>query len=106
MEAVRLWSKNELPVPFLLNVEGEKASAPPATVDMNDSFSKGQVVRYFPNQGRGYIKDCSGREVCFRLSEMVFVGNKGVDEIDVGKTVGYDLAHSGSGLHVKIMKVY
>jgi len=106
MEAIRLWSKNKLPVPFALSAEGEVVSSPPATVDMNDNFSKGQVVKYFPNQGHGYIKDCGGREVYFRLSEMDFIGNNGVDEIDVGKTVGYDLSHSGSGLHVKIMKIY
>lgn len=106
MEQVKLWPVNSLPVPFPAVFErAEEVSAPPE-IDVNDNFPKGRVFKYFPNQGIGYIKDRSEREIFFNLDEMGFAGSKGKDSIKEGAVVGYDLSQSGRGLHVRKMKVY
>ena len=106
MDQIRLWPANTLPVPFLAEFEEEKGPAASSVVVVDDNFPKGEVLKYFPNQGYGFVKDRVGREVYFNLSEMGFVGFKGRDEIKEGQVVGYDLSHSGRGLHIKKMKIY
>lgn len=106
MEQVRLWPANSLPIPYTASFGAQEVSSAPQTVDIDDNFPKGQIHKYFPNQGQGLIKDRAGREIFFNLAEMEFAGTKGRDAIQEGITVGYDITHSGAGLHVKKMKIY
>lgn len=107
---VALWPANSLPVPFGVLTEETKEYQPEpqvhAEVDMNDNFPKGVVVKYFPNQKFGFLKDRTGRDVYFNLLEMDFVGQKGKESLRDGLTVGYDIVHSGKELHIKKMKIY
>ena len=75
-------------------------------VYVDDNFPKGKIDKFFPNQGYGFIQDRNGRQVYFTLTEIEFVGTKGKPDIREGITVGYDLVHSGNGLHVKMLKIY
>lgn len=106
MEQIRLWPVNSLPIPFGASLgKVDEVFAEPE-VDVNDNFPKGSIYKYFPHQGYGYIKDRTGRELCFKLAEMDFVGHKGEDFLKEGAVVGYDVSRSGKGLHVTKMKVY
>lgn len=105
MEQVRLWPANALPVPLGI-IQKEKEENVSVTVDVDDNFPKGKIYKYFPNQKYGFIKDRIGREIYFHLDEMEFVGSKKEESLKAGSAVGYDLVHSGRGLHVKRIKVY
>ena len=105
MEQVRLWPKNSLPIPFPLSIEKEERPSE-VYVDEDDNFPKGEIIKFFPNQGYGFMKDRAGREIYFSLGEMDVVGKKNDDELSIGSVVGYDLSYSGKELHVKKMKIY
>jgi cold shock CspA family protein len=106
MKQVRLWPINSLPTPFAAFVTEAEDEQIEAEVDIDDNFPKGRVLKYFPNQKYGFVRDRVGREIYFHLQEMDFVGSKGVDALKAGIAVGYDLVHSGLRLHVKKMKIY
>lgn len=76
-------------------------------VSQEDSFPKGEVVKYFVNQDYGFIKDQHGRDIYFHLNELDFVGPKNHKSfIKVGAKVGYDLSWTSKGQHVRKLKIY
>jgi len=75
-------------------------------IDEGDNFTKGAVSKYFPYQGYGFVKDKNGRDIYFSLQELNLVGTKGRDAIRKDMVVGFDVAWTSKGLHVKKMKVY
>ena len=79
---------------------------PQAIFDINDNFPKGQIVRFFPYQGYGFMRGKHGREIYFNISELDFVGTKGKEALAIGTPVGYDVSHTSHGLHVKKLKIY
>ena len=120
---LQAWLPNTLPLPYPMAAVSAVEEAIPAAssvivplplplplpqviIDIADNFSKGRVVKFFPYQGYGFITDRNGREVYFNLLEMDFAGAKGKEAIVVGAPVGYDVAWTSRGLHVKKMKVY
>ena len=78
----------------------------PVIVDVDDNFTKGQVVRYFQHQGYGFILDQNGRELYFKLSELDFVGENKKEALKSGSPVGFDVSITSRGLHVKKLKIY
>lgn len=124
---LQAWIPNTLPLPYPIEIlpeavlpeakETEERSAPTAvpevplklpeqTIDENDLFPKGKVVKFFTHQGYGFIKTPSGKDVYFNLAEADIVGAKGKELLQTGMVVGYDLSHTSHGLHVKKMKIY
>ena len=76
-------------------------------VDENDDFSKGEVVKLYPNQGYGLIRTAFGKEAYFNLRELDLVGAKADRRyLKVGARVGYDLSWTSSGQHVTRLKIY
>src|SRR5262249_31950721 len=43
----------------------------------DDKFSKGRIVKYFPQSRYGFIKDRRGKDLYFNVDEVRFVGAKG-----------------------------
>lgn len=76
-------------------------------VSQEDLFPKGEVVKFFPNQEYGFIRDQHGRDVYFHLGEIDFVGPKNSEQyIKAGAKVGYDLSWTSHGQHVRKLKIY
>lgn len=72
----------------------------------DDKFSKGRIVKYFPQSKYGFIKDRRGKDVYFNVDEVRFVGSKGREALKEGIEVGYDVAWTSHGLHIARIKVY
>ncbi|MFO1520175.1 MAG: hypothetical protein U1F57_11010 [bacterium] len=72
----------------------------------DDSFSKGRIVKYFPQSKYGFIKDRRGKDVYFNVDEVRFVGAKGREALREGILVGYDKAWTSHGLHISKIKIY
>ena len=76
-------------------------------VEEDDLFSKGEVVKFFPKQGWGYIRNRMGIQMRFDVGEIEFAGEKrDARYISKGKKVGYDMALSDKGCAVTKIKVY
>lgn len=118
---VQKMAPNTLPLPFMAQFEGGKqpestenqeraiAHEPliiPDSIDMNDRFPKGRIVKYFKEQRYGFIHDQTGREIFFSLEEMDIVDHRSREDIRVGTIIGYDLSRTSRGLRVKRMKIY
>lgn len=71
-----------------------------------DRFSKGRVVKYFPQSHYGFIKDKRGKDVYFNVDELRFSGEKGREYLKEGIEVGYDVAWTSKGLHISKIKIY
>jgi len=124
------WIPNTIPLPFAVYSETAAATVvlpesrhvgavaeqigaglpPPEPIkqeiDALDNFSKGQVFKYFPNQGYGFVKDRNGKDVYFNLKELDLVGGKGKDSIRKDIVVGFDASWTSHGMHIKRLKVY
>src|SRR4030095_16245501 len=72
----------------------------------DDKFSKGRVVKYFPQSRYGFIKDRRGRDLYFNIDEIRFSGVKGREALKEGVVVGYDVAWTSHGLHIAKIKIY
>ncbi len=72
----------------------------------DDKFSKGKIIKYFPQSKYGFIKDRAGRDVYFNVEEVRFVGSKGRDHLKEGLEVGYDVAWTSKGIHIEKIKIY
>jgi cold shock CspA family protein len=72
----------------------------------DDKFSKGRIVKYFPQSRYGFIKDRRGKDLYFNVDEIRFVGPKGREGLKEGIVVGYDVDWTGHGLHIAKIKVY
>ncbi len=100
------------PTEKLSNTESSLPAAPvnPFTVTLgslpDDRFSKGRIVKYFPQSKYGFVKDHRGKDVYFNLDEIRFVGAKGRDSLREGIFVGYDVAWTSKGLHISKLKIY
>lgn len=73
---------------------------------VEDKFSKGVIVKFFPQLRYGFIKNRWGRDLYFNLDQLRFVGNKKEEFLKEGTEVGYDVARTGKGIHVWKVKVY
>lgn len=71
-----------------------------------DRFSKGRVVKYFPQSHYGFIKDRRGKDLYFNIDELRFSGEKGREYLKEGIEVGYDVAWTSKGLHISKIKIY
>ena len=81
----------------------------PAEIEVSeeDLFPKGEIVKYFPNQEYGFIRDQHGKDVYFHLGEIDYVGPKNAKHfIKVGAKIGYDLSWTSHGQHVRRIKIY
>ena len=72
----------------------------------DDRFSKGRVVKYFPQSHYGFIKDRRGKDLYFNIDELRFSGEKGREYLKEGIEVGYDVAWTSKGLHISKIKIY
>lgn len=119
------WVPNTLPLPYpmMLSLESSQqhvvqkegavqeqaqlqAVIVPVFADVDDNFTKGQVIRYFQHQGYGFLVDKTGRELYFKLSELDFVGENNKEALKAGVPVGFDVSITSRGLHVKKLKIY
>ncbi|MBI2343426.1 MAG: cold shock domain-containing protein [Deltaproteobacteria bacterium] len=107
MMTVRALVPNTIPVPpVALRTQAPLAPAT-AVVSRDDQFSKGKVVKFFPNLSYGFVRDHIGRELFFHLDEVDFLGPKGHRRhVQVGLDVGFDCCRTSHGLRVKRMKIY
>jgi cold shock CspA family protein len=98
-------SEKETPPP---TSEGTSSLLPPPAYRKapEDKFSKGRVVKYFPQSRYGFIKDHRGRDLYFNVDEVRFAGSKGREALKEGIEVGYDVAWTSHGLHVAKIKIY
>jgi len=72
----------------------------------DDKFSKGRVMKYFPQSKYGFIKDRKGKDVYFNIDEVRFLGSRGREGLKEGILVGYDVAWTSHGLHISKIKIY
>jgi len=72
----------------------------------DDKFSKGRVVKYFPQSKYGFIKDHRGKDLYFNIDEIRFAGQMGREHLKEGIVVGYDVGWTSHGLHVCTIKIY
>lgn len=101
-DLVKKRRSNWLPIPRPLQIAPEEIK-----VSEDDLFPKGEVVKFFPGQDYGFIKDQHGRDIYFHLSELDFVGPKNSrSHIKVGAKIGYDLSWTSHGQHVRKIKIY
>lgn len=92
---------NWLPLPQYVVEEEEQH------VDEDDFFPKGEVLSFYPRQGKGSIKDSHGVEIRFSLTHVELVGQKNsLQHISQGKRIGYDVARTDGGMRVTKIKVY
>lgn len=75
-------------------------------IDENDSFTKGDVVKLFPQQGFGFLRRPQGDDVYFSRAELHLVGEKDWAELLEGMRVGFDVAWTSKGLHITKLKIY
>lgn len=73
--------------------------------DSEEKFPHGKVIRFFPQNRYGFLKDRIGRDLYFNLDEVRFVGLKDHRDLREGMEVGYDLGWTSHGLHVTKMKI-
>lgn len=93
---------NWLPLPVEHFLGGSKI-----VVDEADQFSKGEVVKFFPQQGYGFVRIHSGVDVYFNLAELDLVGPKAdPGYLKPGSRVGYDVSWTSKGLHISKLKIY
>ena len=71
-----------------------------------DKFSRGRIVKYFPQSHYGFIKNKRGKDVYFNVDEIRFVGEKGREALKEGIEVGYDVGWTSHGLHISRVKIY
>ncbi len=92
----------EIHVPHITNI-----LPPPAFRKApEDRFSKGRIVKYFPQSHYGFIKDRRGKDIYFNVDELRFSGEKGREFLKEGIEVGYDVAWTSKGLHISKIKIY
>lgn len=97
---------NALPLPSHCGTISTAIPEPDTTIG-TDLFPKGDIVKFFPNQAYGFMRDHIGRELFFHLDEVDLLGPRGRREfIRVGLRVGFDCCRTSHGLRVKRMKVY
>lgn len=71
-----------------------------------DKFSKGRVMKYFPQSKYGFLKDNKGHDIYFNVDEVRFVGAKGREALKEGIEVGYDISWTSHGRHIARIKIY
>ncbi len=87
--------------------EDKKIRLSPDVVQIpEDKFSKGKIVKYFPQSRYGFVKNKWGKDVYFNIDEIRFVGDKGREALREGVEVGYDVGWTSHGLHIAKLKIY
>jgi hypothetical protein len=72
-----------------------------------DNFHHGVITKLFPSNNMGIVRTESGREVPFSFEFVILLGEiKDPHELKEGKSVGYDLGWTSSGLRVTKIKTY
>lgn len=104
MSQLQAMACNSLPVPAL----ALRGVVEETTInERDDRFPKGRIVKFFPNQFYGFVRDQIGRELFFHVDEIDLLGPRGRKEhIRIGAEVGYDCCRTSHGLRVKRMKIY
>ncbi|MGH7988156.1 MAG: hypothetical protein ACREQX_17965 [Candidatus Binataceae bacterium] len=75
-----------------------------------DNFYNGRLVRLDRVRGRGLLRSNQGREIPFEFPFVAVVGAPvggkmpGIDLLNVGDTVGYDVGWTSKGLRVTLIK--
>ncbi len=75
-----------------------------------DNFYSGVIVRLDRGRGRGVVRSGSGRELQFQFPFVTVVGAQpggrfpGIELIQQGATVGYDVGWTSHGLRVTKLK--
>lgn len=105
-QALHTVAANTVPLPMQSGSIAVTIPEPDRTIG-DDLFPKGDIVKFFPNQSYGFMRDHNGRELFFHLDEMDLLGPRGRREfIRVGLRVGFDCCRTSHGLRVKRMKIY
>ncbi|MBI4126219.1 MAG: cold shock domain-containing protein [Deltaproteobacteria bacterium] len=101
--SLRVRLPNWLPVPV---GRGREEIVEPS-VDDRDLFTKGKVARYYPHQGFGFVKNEKGEDIYFKIAELDLVGPKADKKyLREGARVGFDVAWTSKGLHIRYLKIY
>jgi len=89
----------------------QKASARDSADDrVEDNFYRGLIVFLDRVRGRGAIRSFSGREIQFQFPFVAVIGapiggrNPGIDRLNQGDTVGFDVGWTSKGLRVTQIK--
>ena len=75
-----------------------------------DNFYRGTIVHLDRNRGRGLVRSQSRREITFQVPYVEVVGAPlggnfpGIDLIDQGDEVGFDVGWTSNGLRVTKIK--
>lgn len=97
------WAPNTLPIPQAI----VRSPAPMGGSAAPDLFSKGEIIKFFPSQSYGFVRDHLHRELFFHVDEIDLLKPKNRREyIQIGAKVGYDCTVTPNGLRVKRMKIY
>ncbi len=109
MSSLSAYVPNTIPVPLTALRHGAAAMSADAVLapSRDDRFSKGKILKYFPNLSYGFVRDHIGRELFFHIDEIDLVGSKGQKRfIQIGAEIGYDCCRTSHGLRIKRMKIY
>ena len=75
-----------------------------------DNYYRGLIVRLDRNRGRGLVRSQTGREIRFQFPYVEVIGAppggsfSGIDMIQEGDEVGFDVGWTSSGLRVTRLK--
>lgn len=109
MNQLVAFTPNTIPVPIAALRAGGAVAVRTMLpeISRDDRFSKGKIVKYFPNLSYGFVRDHINRELFFHIDEIDLVGPKGHKQyIKIGAEIGYDCCRTSHGLRVKKMKIY
>jgi len=90
--------------------EPEASSAENASKPPEDMFYRGLIAYLDRVRGRGAIRSYSGREILFQFPYVTVVGAPiggrapGIDRLNQGDTVGFDVGWTSHGLRVTQIK--
>ena len=69
-------------------------------------FSVGEVTKFMPHLGTGFIKIKNGEEVYFSMSSIEVLPEKTDSKISTGIKVGYDVAMTSNGLRISKIRIF
>lgn len=77
----------------------------PTTVDPNDRFYRGTILRINHGRGIGLLRTGNGREVRFERSLLEILDGYRFTDLGEGMLVGFDLGWTSQGLRVTQIKL-
>lgn len=75
-----------------------------------DNFYRGMILKLDRGRGRGVVRAHSGREFAFQFPFVEVAGAPlggrmpGIDLLNEGDSIGFDLARTSKGLQVSVIK--